>query len=93
MARCIEVGVALNELEHTPFYDKRDYETTKEMLKTMPTADVVEVVRCKDCKYNPDTNDDDQCPFVESDGHVEHFPEDDFFCKYGERKETLTTKA
>ena len=43
MARYIEIGVALNELDYASFYDKRDYETAKEMLKTMPTADVVEV--------------------------------------------------
>ena len=43
MPRYIDIGVALDELGHTPFYDNRDYETAKAMLKSMPTADVAEV--------------------------------------------------
>ena len=53
-------------------------------LKEAPTADVVEVVRCKDCKYcDPDNR------------HCDHymgtvFPvsrEYNDFCSYGERKD------
>ena len=48
-------------------------------IKRIPTADVVEVVRCKDCKH-----------FVEEEfcmgiGIICRF---DDFCSYGERKET-----
>ena len=43
MQRYSDIDVALNELEHTPFFDKRDFETAKQMLKTMPTSDVVKV--------------------------------------------------
>lgn len=52
-----------------------------------PTADVVEVVRCKDCKHY----DIGVCLKIYSDGnaHPEAWqgrkPED--FCSYGERKE------
>lgn len=57
-------------------------------LDEMPAADVVEVVRCKDC----DTYHRGGCP----DGYgVCMAPEvygsvlpEDFFCKYGERRET-----
>jgi len=53
-----------------------------------PKPDIVEVVRCKDCKYNPSVDEfGDICPFVDTDGHVKAFPNDDFFCKYGERRE------
>lgn len=45
-------------------------------LRRVPSADVTEVVRCKDCEHW--TNDD--CPF--SWGKVE-----DAFCSYGERRE------
>ena len=61
------------------------------MISEMPTADVVEVVRCKDCKY--------MCHYT--DGHLEcrllsdlkPIPTTyctmnaDDFCSYGERRE------
>ena len=59
-------------------------------LDIMPAADVVEVVRCKDCKYNYGiannceyAKDDIVCCYWESDGL-----HSDDFCSKGERKET-----
>lgn len=53
-----------------------------------PKPDIVEVVRCKDCKYNPSGGIlGELCPFVDYDGHVNEFPNDDFYCKRGERRE------
>lgn len=46
-----------------------------------PAADVVEVVRCKDCKYNIGTK---KCLNPDSFFAV---PKDDDFCSYGERKD------
>ena len=43
-----------------------------------------DIVRCKYCKHNPHNTTDDVCPVVDSDGYVKEFPNDDFFCKYGE---------
>ena len=57
-----------------------------ELVKAMPTADVVAVVRCKDCKHKVLTSDgeynpeDIVCDYFASDG----FCENDF-CSYGER--------
>lgn len=51
-----------------------------DMLK-LPAADVVPVVRCKDCKYNVGTK---KCLNPDSFFAV---PKDDDFCSYGERKE------
>ena len=63
-------------------------------INAVPSADVVEVVRCKDCKYNVanmqkdplDTTDysgdDIVCSYFMTDGMN---PTD--FCSYGERKE------
>ena len=53
-------------------------------LKRLPSADVVEVVRCKDCIHN------DQCKhrvvmWVEDPINTWH--KDIDFCSYGERKE------
>jgi hypothetical protein len=56
-------------------------------LEIMPTADVVEVVRCKDCIYKTVTKDgeynpeDIVCEYHMSDG----FDSDDY-CSFGKRK-------
>ena len=50
------------------------------VLKVEP-ADVVQVVRCRDCKYNTSTH---KCLNPDSFFLV---PKDDDFCSYGERKE------
>ena len=39
-----------------------------------------ELVRCKDCKHNSVGN---WC-----NAHMEHYPDDEWFCADGERKET-----
>ncbi len=67
-------------------------------LNRVPSADVVEVVRCKDCKHwLPHT----QCGFDEDNNEYHdycgcHMPLDDFeaeywdandYCNYGEKKE------
>ena len=63
------------------------------MIKTAPTVDAVEVVRCKDCKYycqdkingvicrHPELDFDIEC----YDHWINTKPDD--FCSYGERKE------
>lgn len=53
-----------------------------------PTADVVEVVRCKDCRYNDNGNCDAICEVLEGDLiGVTLRCSDDFFCTYGKRRE------
>lgn len=47
-----------------------------EVIKKIPTADVVEVVRCKDCKY-----EDTCCRMIRN----EKKPSD--YCSFGERRE------
>lgn len=51
------------------------------VVEQMPPADVVPVVRCKDCKYNASTH---KCLNPDSFFLV---PNDNDFCSYGERKE------
>lgn len=48
------------------------------LVGSAPTADVVEVVRCKDCKYRKGSACDYSAVWVRKNG----------FCKWGERKET-----
>ena len=55
------------------------------LVKDAPTADVVEVVRCKDCKYWQDNNGGyphEECPWGKGET-----PDQTDYCSYGERKE------
>lgn len=56
-------------------------------VKNAPTADVVEVVRCKDCKWFS-VHNKDGCYRPDLDHHAQMTPvyEDDF-CSYGTPKE------
>ena len=54
-------------------------------IAEQPAADVVEVVRCKDCKYR---KTEDCAMFYECDCGEEHtWENDNDFCSYGERKD------
>ena len=62
------------------------YMTSKQIyavLEALPSADAVEVVRCKDCKHRDP--EDKKC-----DCGMWHFPyitDDNDYCSYGERRE------
>ncbi len=45
MSRYIDADALLQELKNKPFISYTD------IIKRQPTADVVEVVRCKDCEH------------------------------------------
>lgn len=62
-----------------------DLTSLREVLEDTPTADVVEVVRCKDCKYYQDNNDG--YPHGECRWQTDETPNADDFCSYGERKD------
>ena len=59
--------------------DKRFIQTVEQVIEDTPTADVVEVIRCKDCTEW----DSKECEC----SHWYGFRENDF-CSYGERRET-----
>lgn len=77
-----------------------DIEKIKINLKKVPS---VEIVRCKDCKHRPYSEDgkrtgfsvkvpeEDEdkfiCPWICDDGWYSYIPEDDFYCANGERKD------
>ena len=61
----------------------------KQWFEHLPTSDVVEVVRCKDCKWFDLT---DPCGTLSPNAHrckrvTRLWFEDDAFCAYGERRE------
>lgn len=56
-------------------------------IKSIPAADVVEVVRCRDCKHY----DRDECYHPRHEKHLQSiFQSPDDFCSYGERREAGT---
>ena len=72
------------------FSDKpcEPYECTiRQSIMALPTADVVEVVRCKDCKHLTKEYIGDSLEFIckSAKGMVDPAP--DFYCSYGKRKE------
>ena len=63
--------------------DKMFVKVVEQVVEDTPTADVVEVVRCKDCKYLMFSDLYGEC----SRAHLGIVRPDDFCC-YGERKES-----
>lgn len=72
-----------------------DYAGITDAIKGIPSADVVEVVRCKDCKYSivPESKLHIFCRFWHDEVDSIHNPYyldvgDEYnYCSYGERKE------
>lgn len=63
-------------------------------IVSLPTVDVVEVVRCKDCKHRPTGSNrddlefpDDKCPCQCEDYWYSWKPADEWYCGNGERKD------
>lgn len=54
-------------------------EQARQAIKDCPSADVVEVVRCKDCKFW-----DSDCIWCDLWGNTQEYY--DGYCSYGERK-------
>ena len=62
------------------FSDSYDKACIIGVLEEVPSADVVEVVHCKDCKYYDDTPPFSYC--VQNSKYID----DDGFCSDGERR-------
>lgn len=70
----------------------------EKFIYDLPSADVVEVVRCKDCKHRPTSIDgatqgfdvdfawDSLCPCQCDDGWYNWYPPDKWYCPSGERR-------
>ena len=58
------------------------------LIDAIPTADVVEVVRCRDCKHNRDNGGDcDRTIILNEYDSTEYRYAGLEYCSYGERKE------
>lgn len=83
--RFIDVDKSIAEIDKGELLVGNNAEWAKEILLRMPTADVVEVVRCKDCRHFEYSQINNRglriCQASKMD-----ITENDF-CSYGERKE------
>lgn len=76
----IERGALLKELERFPHL-----QMAGGIVRSMPKEDVVEVVRCQDCKYWKEEKDFGM--FCTHWGSTLAEAQAEDFCSYGERKE------
>ena len=60
-------------------------EMSEDEFDAFPAADVVEVVRCKDCLYSTERYGHLEC--IHGVSYRNTWNKPDFFCSYGERKE------
>lgn len=88
MAEYITKKAAINAVENAPIEPfQSEWEEIEEAINAAPAADVVPVVRCKDCIHY----DLGVCLKIYSDGNAQkdswqsRNPND--FCSYGERKD------
>lgn len=96
MADLISRAAALDVLVTSP-----NFHTTLTRIEELPAVAAAPVVRCKDCKHRPvdhrdEYNDvtgfsiefpDVRCPCQCEDGWYNWYPDDDWYCANGERKE------
>lgn len=85
MRKYIDAGKMLEEYKHS-IYDTTDL---AEMLNYMPAADVVEVVRCKDCtmyKRDKELAEANYCDPNFYCGLLRTEMDEDGYCSYGRRK-------
>ena len=87
MADCIDRKRAMFECERFFKEDKEAQEQCMSLLSMMPSADVVEVVRCRDCKYAKHPyNLRGMESLCECEYNNQTNKSDDF-CSWGERKD------
>ena len=84
MAEYIKRRDALKVLE-----EMEDIERGLSAMHDLPAADVVEVVRCKDCKYNCD--EDITGKYILCNGKMLGMVRAEDFCSFGERRENDAT--
>jgi hypothetical protein len=83
----------LQEYSKGKWYVYIDYNTYKALRDKLPTGDLVEVVRCKDCKHRPQkdpsgfVDGDGRCPCICDDYFYSWYPDDNWFCADGEMME------
>lgn len=67
-----------------------DLTSLRELIEDTPTADVVEVVRCKDCKYRGAMLSVPKGVFYTCKKYLLPYCKPDDYCSYGERMDGET---
>lgn len=81
--REVAIRELLNDAPEQVFYSRED---AADCIRYIPAADVVEVVRCKDCVCGYKTqNGQIICKFLEIGKFIPYVKPNDY-CSYGERK-------
>lgn len=87
MAEYITKEAAINAVENAPIeLFQSEWEEIEEAINAAPAADVVSVVRCKDCKYAYINSFSAASGVALCSSSVKVMQQDDF-CSYGERKD------
>lgn len=84
LSRYIDANKMADELSKVPWYEREDEKQAVRMVKEFPTADVVEVVRCRDCYFRG--LDGAALPVCTGAMAYSYTP-DDWFCAAGKRKD------
>ena len=90
--RLIDADELMNELSRqylfgVPKHNARILDA-RCVIADMPTIDAVPIVRCKDCKYHTDDNEEPDAVYCENTtGGVGGLVSNNFFCAGGKRKE------
>lgn len=92
MAEYITKNAAINAVANAPIeLFQSEWEEIEEAINAAPAADVVPVVRCKDCKHfnHEHMECENEAVSTDHEGGAEYslnFELDDF-CSYGERRD------
>lgn len=80
--RLIDANRLMDEMKSLPMMSNWGEAFMPDLVKRQPTVDAVEIVRCKDCKYNREDS-----TFYSCKKNVMHYPNDpEYFCAYGKGK-------
>ena len=86
MAEYIKRDTVIRAVMAAKWVDGSDGAMAMEIVASLPAADVVPVVRCKDCKYAYINSFSAASGVVFCSSNMKAMQEDDF-CSYGERKD------
>lgn len=75
------------EFDHDIQIADEAFVDSMQIIQGLPSADVVEVVRCKDCKYCDTGIDEDGNHFLKCLGWVYGGTKEDDYCSHGVRKD------
>lgn len=80
--RLIDANQLMAEIKTLPMMSNWGEAFMPDLIKRQPIVDAVEIVRCKDCRYNRDDSVFHSCK-----RNVTHYPNNpEFFCAYGKGK-------